>query len=327
MNTDEGKQIMPADRQLLIEAEALCVQAVRQAGAVLLEYFRQPLTVEFKEKGQQSPVTEADRRSEELLRVALTQAFPEHGIIGEEAEDAINPSADYVWFLDPLDGTTNFTAGLPAFAISMGLCFRGVPVLGVIAVPWEGPAGTIFRAHQGGGAYCNDVAMQVAGAEVPAGTRLTSMPFWALWQYRVRRRAKILQTNGRAAGSIAYELAYAARGTFQWSIISGARLWDMVAGAVLVQEAGGTVLFSNGAARGWSDWETFVQRALKTPFGQDPAALRKLFIYMLAGNAQVVQQRASQVTLRRPTIWGKARRHLRQAWRTVTGKVFKRKKS
>jgi len=168
--------------------------------------------------------------------------------------------------------------------------------------------------------------MQVAGAEVPAGTRLTSMPFWALWQYRVHRRAKILQTNGRAAGSIAYELAYAARGTFQWSIISGARLWDMVAGAVLVQEAGGTVLFSNGTARRWSDWETFVQRALKTPFGQDPAALRKLFIYMLAGNAQVVQQRASQVILRRSTLWGKARRYLRQAWRTVTGKERKGKK-
>ena len=61
------------------------------------------------------------------------------------------------------------------------------------------------------------------------------------------RRAKILQTNGRAAGSIAYELAYAARGTFQWSIISGARLWDMVAGAVLVQEAGGR--FSLATAR------------------------------------------------------------------------------
>ena len=96
---------MPADHQVLVEAEAVCVQAVRQAGAVLLEYFRQPLTVEFKEKGQQSPVTEADRRSEELLRAALSQAFPEHGIIGEEAKDAVNPSADYVWFLDPLDGT------------------------------------------------------------------------------------------------------------------------------------------------------------------------------------------------------------------------------
>src|SRR5262249_4105888 len=114
-------------------------------------------------------------------RTALAPTLVE---AGEEAEDAINPSADYVWFLDPLDGTTNFTAGLPAFAISMGLCFRGVPVLGVIAVPWEGPEGTIFRAHQGGGAYCNDVPMQAAGAEIPAGTRLTSMPFWALAQYR-----------------------------------------------------------------------------------------------------------------------------------------------
>jgi len=318
---------MAADRHLLVEAEAVCVQAVRQAGAVLMEYFRQPLAVEFKEKGQQSPVTEADRRSEDLLRTALSQAFPTHGIIGEEAEDTMNPGAEYTWFLDPLDGTTNFTAGLPAFAISMGLCYRGVPVLGVIAVPWEGPSGTIFRAHQGGGAYCNDVAMQVAAADIPAGTRLTSMPFWALWQYRVQRRARILQTNGRAAGSIAYELAYAARGTFQWSIISGARLWDMVAGAVLVQEAGGMVLFSNGAVRGWSAWEAFIAQALKTSFGQDQAALRKLFIYMLAGNAQLVQQRASQVTLRRPSRWGKVQRRVRQAWRTVTGKTQKGKAS
>ena len=64
---------MPVDRQLLREAEAVCVQAVHQAGAVLLEYFRQPLNIAFKEKGQQSPVTEADRHSEELLRTALTQ--------------------------------------------------------------------------------------------------------------------------------------------------------------------------------------------------------------------------------------------------------------
>jgi hypothetical protein len=97
----------------------------------------------------------------------------------------------------------------------------------------------------------------------------------------------------------------------------------MVAGAVLVQEAGGTVLFSNGATRRWSDWETFVQRALKTPFGQDPVALRKLYIYMLAGNSQVVQQRASQMTIRRPSVWGKARRRLRTLWRTVTGKERK----
>src|SRR5262245_43412110 len=165
----EESQNMPADRHVLAAAEAVCIEAVQNARAVLLEYFRAPLTVEFKEKGQQSPVTEADRRSEELLRAALRQAFPAHGIIGEESEDSVNASADYVWFLDPLDGTTNFATGLPAFAISMGLCFRGVPVLGVIAVPWEGPNGTIFRAYHDHGAYCNETAMQVAAAELPAG--------------------------------------------------------------------------------------------------------------------------------------------------------------
>ena len=292
---------MRPDRQVLIDAEAACVQAAREAGAVLLSYFRQPLEVEFKEKGQQSPVTEADRRSEALLRDALSRAFPDHGIIGEEAEDAVNPEADYLWFLDPLDGTTNFAAGLPAFAISMGLCFRGVPVLGVVAVPWEGPGGTIFRAHDGGGAYCNDEPMQTAAADVPDGTRLASTPGWMLHQYRVQRGAKVQRLNVRSAGSIAYELAYAARGTFQLTVISGARLWDMVAGAVLVREAGGAVLFCNGKARRWdATGRRFQRRALSDALW--PAtrrALRKLHVYMLAGNERIVRERAGQIALRR----------------------------
>jgi myo-inositol-1(or 4)-monophosphatase len=300
---------------MLTEAEAVCLEAVRTAGAVLLEYFRVPLTVEFKEKGQQSPVTEADRRSEDLLRAALQRAFPTHGIIGEEGEEAVNAGADYVWFLDPLDGTTNFATGLPAFAISMGLCFRGVPVLGVIAIPWEGPDGTIFHAYQGNGAYCNQTAIQVAAPQVPAGTQLTSMPFWALGQYRVRRRKRFRLMNVRASGSIAYELVYAARGTFQFSIISGARLWDMVAGVVLVQEAGGTTLFSNSRAHRWSAWEPFLQRVLSQPFGQDATALRKLHINILAGNSEVVQQRSASIRIRRQTMLNKAWQRVRKLWR------------
>jgi myo-inositol-1(or 4)-monophosphatase len=313
---------MQADRQMLVEAEAVCVEAVRAAGAVLKTYFRAPLAVEFKEKGEQSPVTEADRRSEDLLRSALRHAFPTHGIIGEEGEEAVNAGADYVWFLDPLDGTTNFTAGLPAFAISMGLCCRGVPVVGVVAVPFEGPEGTIFRAHRDGGAYCNDVAIQVAAAKVPAGTRLMSTPAWVLGQYRVRRRSPLWQANIRCAGSIAYELAYAARGSLQLAIISGARLWDMVAGAVLIQEAGGTALFCNGRVRRWKAWDTFLQQALTCPFGQDVEALRKLMVYMLVGNPDVVQHQAGRIRLRRPLpVVGKAQRQLKKTWKRLTSSM------
>lgn len=309
---------MPVDHQLLAAAEAVCVEAVRQAGAVLLDYFRTSLRVDFKGKGERDPVTEADQRSETVLRQALTGAFPDHGIIGEEQDDVVNAGADYVWFLDPLDGTSNFTAGLPAFAISVGLCFRGQPVLGVIAIPWEGPNGTVFRAHQGSGAYCNDAAIQVAGADLPPGTQLVSMPFWSLWQYRIRQAARMRQTNVRAAGSIAYELAYAAHGTFQYSIISGARLWDMVAGVVLVQEAGGVTLFSNSSVRRWSDWTPFLNRALASPFGHDVAALRKLHINVLAGNPRAVHERSVRIATRRPSLLRKAGRRLRRIWQDLT---------
>lgn len=305
---------MPVDRQVLVDAEAVCVEASREAGEILTSYFRAPLEVEFKEKNDQSPVTEADRRSEELLRASLSKAFPDHGIIGEEKEDVVNAGADYVWFLDPLDGTTNFTAGLPAYAVSMGLCFRGEPVLGVVYVPWEGPGGTVFRAHQGGGAYCNDQEMQVALADIPAGTRLTSMPFWAFGQYRIGRKSGLRGTNVRANGSIAYELVYAARGSYQFSIISGARLWDMVAGAALIREAGGAVLYCNGQSRAWSEWDVFLQRALSRPFGEDLDALRKLMVYMLVGNPEVVRRQAAQIGLRRPMpVVGKVRKQ----WRVV----------
>jgi myo-inositol-1(or 4)-monophosphatase len=309
--------VICADRQLLAEAEAVCIEAVREAGAVLMDFFRQPLPVEFKEKGQQAPVTEADRRSEELLRTALRRAFPEHGIIGEEDEGIVNAGAEYVWFLDPLDGTANFAAGLPAFAVSMGLCFRGVPVLGVVSIPWEGPAGTVFRAYQGSGAYCNSTAVTVAPAELPASMQLASMPFWAFVQYRVGRQARLRQANVRAHGSIAYELVYAARGAFQFSIISGARLWDMVAGVVLVQEAGGATLFGNGKMRRWNNWETFLQRVLARPFGEDSGALRKLHIDILAGNSHIVQQRAGHIRRRQPTLLSKTRHHVRRTWQRL----------
>jgi hypothetical protein len=90
----------------------------------------------------------------------------------------------------------------------------------------------------------------------------------------------------------------------------------MVAGAILIQEAGGTVLFCNGKARRWHTWEGFLQRALSRPFGQDVEALRKLMVYMLAGNPEVVQRQASRLRLRRPLpLVGKAQKQLRKAWK------------
>lgn len=123
------------------------------AGRVVRRYFRRPVAVE--RKADQSPVTVADREAEAALRALIAEAHPEHGVIGEE-HGAERPQAEYVWIVDPVDGTKRFISGHVQFGTLVGLLRRGVPVLGVIDMPlmgerWVGAAGrrTMHRDRQG----------------------------------------------------------------------------------------------------------------------------------------------------------------------------------
>ena len=196
----------------------------------------------------------------------------------------------------------------PPFAVSMGLCFRGVPVLGVVAVPWEGPGGTIFRAHAGGGAYCK--RRTHAGGRGRDAGRHPSGQRAGLDAAPVSRAAARQGAAPQRAlgGQHRLRVAYVARGTVSVDHHQRARgLWDMVAGAVLVQEAGGAVLFCNGKARRWNGWETFRRQALAAPFGQDAAALRQ------AARLHAGGQRAGRPRARRPDHLASASRSARQA--------------
>ncbi len=113
------------------------------SGAVIKPYFRQPLEVD--RKTDDSPVTAADREAERAMRALIEEAYPDHGIIGEEHE-AVRPAAEHVWVLDPIDGTRAFVTGQPLFGTLIALVRRGTPVLGVIDHPitgerWVGAAG------------------------------------------------------------------------------------------------------------------------------------------------------------------------------------------
>ncbi|HYO82837.1 MAG TPA: inositol monophosphatase family protein, partial [Bryobacteraceae bacterium] len=129
----------------------------REAGAILLQYLNR---VSFELKGEYDLVTEADRASERLIVERLRAAFPDHGIIGEEGTDHA-PSSEYRWYVDPLDGTTNFAHGFPMFNVTLGL-ERGDELIG--GVIYDPLRDEMFTAEKGGGAFLNGNRISVSSA-------------------------------------------------------------------------------------------------------------------------------------------------------------------
>jgi myo-inositol-1(or 4)-monophosphatase len=214
----------------------------KEAGELVLAGWRTGAAVH--KKGPVDLVTEYDLRSEELVRRRLLELFPGHVVVGEEhaAEDDAS-AGDLVWYVDPIDGTTNFSHGHPFFAVSLGLCFRGEPIVGVTL----GPAlGIEWCAARGLGATRNGVACQVARtAELGDALAATSFPYdkpaGETSNFRQFERFYRRTHGVRRCGATALDFAMTADGTyaFYWGYDCGP--WDACAGAVLVEEAGGRV--------------------------------------------------------------------------------------
>lgn len=190
-------------------------------------------------KADGTPVTAHDRATDELLVSSLLDAFPDHGTVSEE-QGTIVPSSRWTWVLDPIDGTSNFIAGLPYWCVSVALCRDGVPVLGVVEAP---ALGRRFMATAGEGAW-----------EVRAGTRRrlsvgAGVDLYArsndhvpgLYSSRAARelvRAGV-RLNVRLLGSTALDMAMVASGVAPLAVAMKAHVWDVAAGFLLVSEAGG----------------------------------------------------------------------------------------
>jgi histidinol phosphatase-like enzyme (inositol monophosphatase family) len=125
------------DQALAQELQDFLRELVAIAAAAALPYFRQTVAIDNKDASGFDPVTAADRETEDALRRAIEQRFPEHGIIGEERSPR-QPDARYQWVIDPIDGTRAFICGLPTWATLVGLCDGGVPVLGLMSQPVVG---------------------------------------------------------------------------------------------------------------------------------------------------------------------------------------------
>jgi myo-inositol-1(or 4)-monophosphatase len=197
-------------------------------------------------KSDGSPVTEHDRATDERLVTALTAAFPGHGTVSEE-RDHIAPGTDWTWVLDPIDGTSNFIAGLPYWCVSVALCLEGAPVLGVVEAP---ALGQRFTGVAGEGASVRAGSREEAlrvGGPVGLHERADShVP--GLYSGGAARdlHADGVRLNTRVMGASALDLAMVAKGAAPLAVALGPHVWDVAAGAVLVIEAGGSML-------GWGD--------------------------------------------------------------------------
>jgi len=221
------------------------VEIAREAGGLLANYFER--RVRFELKGEFDLVTEADRASEKLVVERLRTHFPAHAILAEEGGGHESPS-EYRWYVDPLDGTTNFAHGFPTFNVTLGLERAGEAVAGVVYDPIRQE---MFAAERGSGAYLNGKRIRVSGVR-NLGESLASTGFPSRkrshdvnihFYYQVAMASHGVRRTGSAAIDLAYVAS--ARLDFFWEF--GLKPWDMAAGVLLVQEAGGRVSDMRGA--------------------------------------------------------------------------------
>ena len=236
----------------------------REAGALLTEYFHKGLKIEYK--GDADLVTAADRASEALIRERIKKSFPTHDVLGEE-QGLNDQGSDYRWYVDPLDGTTNFAHGYPVFCVSMALEHRsgGAPkrIAGVVYDPTREE---MFTAELGKGAHLNGKPIQVSKAAklkeslvatgFPSHKRHTNPNIFFYHQITLR-------THGvRRAGSAALDLCNVACSRFDAFWEFNLNPWDTAAGTLIVEEAGGRVSSFDGSLFQLNSRETLASNGL-----------------------------------------------------------------
>jgi myo-inositol-1(or 4)-monophosphatase len=229
---------------------ATAIEAAMHAGRVQMEHFG-AADLRIDKKGTIDLVTNIDVAIERQFRAMIAERFPDHGVLGEELHQADQPEEmpEYVWVLDPIDGTTNYAHGLPIFCCSIALERHGDPV---VAAVFDPNRQELFTAERGQGAWLNGKPLKVSTAEVLIDSLLVTG-----FHYDVQRDpAELIGlftrfiTTSRAVrrlGSAALDLCYVAAGRFEGFWEQKLHPWDIAGGALLVQEAGGSVSGLDGS--------------------------------------------------------------------------------
>lgn len=234
-------------------------ELAREAGAVLTSYFGK-VAIEYK--GEVDLVTEADRRSERLVVGRIRKEFPGHDLIGEEGS-RVETGSDFRWYIDPLDGTTNFAHGYPVFCVSIALEHKGERVAGVIYDPCRDE---LFATEKGSGSRLNGKPIQVSKIKRLAESLVsTGFP-----SHKRHKNPNIhfyhqitLRSHGvRRAGSAALDLCCVACGRYDGFWEFNLNSWDTAAGVLLVAEAGGRITDFTGGPFDISSKEVLASNSL-----------------------------------------------------------------
>jgi histidinol-phosphatase len=219
----------------------VAVDAARQAGRLAMRYYDTALTVEWK--GDQSPVTVADREAEQLLRATVQRAFPADGFLGEEFGDTPG-SSGYRWILDPIDGTRSFVRGIPLWGVLVGVEYRGELIAGVADAT---PLGQTFHALRGHGAFRDDRRLRVSDESVLSKALVFySSLSWFLEAGREGAFLELMRRTDRQRGyGDFYAFMLVAQGSGEVAVEHGVHTWDVAAVRPIIEEAGGR----------FSDWD------------------------------------------------------------------------
>ncbi|AXQ16366.1 MULTISPECIES: inositol-1-monophosphatase [Shewanella] len=227
----------------------IAVRAARAAGQTIMRAYTELDRIEVDAKGVNDFVTSVDKEAEAAIIYQIRKSYPDHSIVGEENGENRGTNQDYLWIVDPLDGTNNFVNGVPHFAVSIAMQYKGKTE---VAVVYDPVRDELFSAVRGKGAKLNDFRIRVNNvSDLGASLVATGFPFKA--RQHTETYMKLfgetfsLCADLRRAGSAALDLAYVAAGRVDAFFELGLKPWDIAAGDLIVREAGGTVTdFSGG---------------------------------------------------------------------------------
>ncbi len=222
----------------------IAVRAARSAGSIINRAALDLDVLKVASKGTNDFVTEVDQAAEEAIISTLLEAYPGHAILAEESgRQRGSKHSDYLWIIDPLDGTTNFIHGFPVYAVSIALAFRGKVEQAVVYDPTRND---LFYASKGKGAYLNDRRLRVSKRTRMSDALIgTGFPFRKGDNFKryLKMFEEVMQQCAglRRPGAAALDLCYVAAGWYDGFFETGLSPWDVAAGSLMITEAGGLV--------------------------------------------------------------------------------------